>query len=369
MRNANVSEISCGKFKDKFLEKDFFEYEISSDIKYIRALALVLGIIFMLFFSLDYIYIKNGAALHGAFFIRVFVLLLCLVIFISKEKLKKNHRFYTIGITSLEAAMPIAFTIISYFYEFNDIKLHAIRVVVILFVIHLAPNQWLYMTIASIITSATFVLRFLLFPDEIRFFDIFSCIIYIIIATVASCVYSYRVNYFKRIQYIDRLKFLAMSQTDSLTGIYNRWKFNDELTRWIGYSKRYKTPLSLVIFDLDDFKQINDQYGHLVGDKVIVNTSQVISKAIRQSDVFARWGGEEFVLLLPHTDIQQAWELAERIRKLVAENTLAFGKRITCSFGLVSLREDDTEEILLHRADRLLYEAKKAGKNTIVSQK
>ncbi len=161
----------------------------------------------------------------------------------------------------------------------------------------------------------------------------------------------------------EKLEKLAMY--DSLTGIYNRNKFNEILKYEMNMSKRYKTPLSLIMFDLDHFKKVNDRYGHDTGDKVLKMIAKTVLNNIRLTDTFARWGGEEFFLILPKTDIEKAKNIAEGLRsKIENANFKEIGK-ITCSFGVVSLKEDDDEKELIKRADEAMYLAKKNGRNRV----
>lgn len=365
MKSANNYEIShCGEFFDKAQEKEFFNYDIGRSVKYIKPITLVLGILFLLFIIPDSCLIKNKNTLLIIFAIRATFLLMVLVLLLLIHRIK-DFNFYAVWITILEIVAALAFVTIYYFYESPDFLIQAMGVIIIIIGIYLAPNRWIFMQIAAITVSLIFIIMSFYFIKEIDLSDLSAGIVYILIVMILSSISSYRTSYYKRVQYIDSRELLRMSHTDSLTGIYNRGKFNDELTKWIDYSTRYGTPLSMAIFDFDDFKLVNDRYGHLAGDKVIVDTVGIISSAIRQTDVFARWGGEEFVLLLPNTDMQQAMELTERLRKLVADNTFEVEQHITCSFGLVSRRTDDTEDRFLRRADRLLYVAKEAGKNTI----
>ena len=353
-----------GVFVDKTFEKVFFNEDIGNNIKYIKPIILTLGILFMLFIIPDYFLIRSLKILLIIFFIRSVCLLLILAFCFSIEKIKGDGS-YAGWLTALEIVVTSAFLTIYYFYESPDFLIQTMGIIVILIGIYLAPNKWICTQIAAITVSFIFIIMSSLFMSGIELSEFSAGIVYLIIVMALCSISSFRTNYIKRDQYINSRELLRVSHTDSLTGIYNRGKFNDELTKWIDYATRYKVPLSMVIFDFDNFKRINDNYGHLVGDQVIVDTVGIISETIRQTDVFARWGGEEFVLLLPNTDIQSAKELTERLRKLIAGNTFDFGQSITCSFGLASLRDDDTEDIFLRRADELLYEAKEAGKNMI----
>jgi two-component system cell cycle response regulator len=159
---------------------------------------------------------------------------------------------------------------------------------------------------------------------------------------------------------------LKQSIEDTLTGIYNRRYLEDKLERHVNLAKRYERPLSVIMFDIDFFKHINDTFGHDVGDKVLIATAKAVSENIRDTDIFARYGGEEFVIIAPETTKEDAKTLAEKLR--VSIENLHFEEEIhvTCSFGVASLEKPDTKETLLKRVDDALYEAKRTGRNKVV---
>ncbi|RXJ88315.1 hypothetical protein CRV01_12925 [Arcobacter sp. CECT 8983] len=153
---------------------------------------------------------------------------------------------------------------------------------------------------------------------------------------------------------------------DQLTGLFNRQKFNEIFKKEIKREKRYKNNLSLIIFDIDNFKSINDEFGHNVGDEVLKVIAKVLLESIREHDCVARWGGEEFLVLLPQTDEYGAKKVAEKIREAIAKYKKEdLPKQITASFGIAKLKEDDDEVSILKKADDALYEAKKKGKNRV----
>jgi diguanylate cyclase (GGDEF)-like protein/PAS domain S-box-containing protein len=170
----------------------------------------------------------------------------------------------------------------------------------------------------------------------------------------------------ERVKMEERLRELSV--TDVLTGLYNRLKFNEEMEREISRSKRYKLPLALIMFDIDHFKNINDTYGHQIGDDVLKEVSNLVSKIIRNSDILARWGGEEFMILCPHTNNQDMKILAERLRRKIEEYPFSHGDKVTISIGasIYSHSKDNADE-LLKRVDKALYEAKKNGRNIVKS--
>jgi diguanylate cyclase (GGDEF)-like protein len=166
----------------------------------------------------------------------------------------------------------------------------------------------------------------------------------------------------------DQLKSL---KTDSLTGLYTRSAFEEKFTKEFARAKRYETELSVLFFDLDDFKRVNDMFGHLAGDLVLKDVGRIIKNEIRAEDSAARYGGEEFVVILPQTGKVDALILSERIRKKVESLHLHYEDKSihpTISGGLASFPIDaNSEEDLLNYADRALYRAKGFGKNEVVA--
>ncbi len=156
-----------------------------------------------------------------------------------------------------------------------------------------------------------------------------------------------------------------LSVTDTLTGLYNRVKLDDILSREIARSVRHQSPFSVILADLDFFKAVNDNFGHMAGDQALISFSDILLQHCRELDVAGRWGGEEFLVICPHTDITGAKLLAERIRSTVAKHDFAHGKQLTVSLGVASFMRDDDANIILKRADDALYRAKSKGRNCV----
>jgi diguanylate cyclase (GGDEF)-like protein/hemerythrin-like metal-binding protein len=155
------------------------------------------------------------------------------------------------------------------------------------------------------------------------------------------------------------------ADTDALTGVLNRAGFNEAFSREFSRARRYRQPLSLVLLDLDHFKNVNDGYGHPAGDKVLEGTARLLETRVRESDVVARWGGEEFAVLAPMTDAEGAVRLAEKLRGLMEFTHLGPVGAVTASFGVAEMRVEDTIEAMLHRVDEALYGAKDSGRNQV----
>jgi diguanylate cyclase (GGDEF)-like protein len=231
--------------------------------------------------------------------------------------------------------------------------------------VYIIHNRLINSQIISVLFTLSFFVFYESHIEHMETSMLLKFIGYSLIFITFGNIQAYLTNFYRRKQFADSRELLRLSVTDSLTGISNRAKFEQELDWWIDFSKRYGNPLSLVIFDIDNFKQVNDYFGHLIGDSVLKNLTTITKNVIRNTDIFARWGGEEFVVLLPNTGIRQALEITERVRICIRENKAEGVENVTCSFGLVSLEKNENAESLLKRADKFLYKAKEQGKNTV----
>lgn len=154
---------------------------------------------------------------------------------------------------------------------------------------------------------------------------------------------------------------------DHLTGLYNRLKFEELLELECERSRRYRTQFAVVMFDIDHFKQVNDDFGHDVGDRVLKRVADIVGQQIRRTDSLARWGGEEFMLLLPQTDLGHAVRIAEAARRRVDQASFPGPGRLTISLGVAEYQADETVSALFKRVDKALYEAKQTGRNRTVA--
>ena len=155
---------------------------------------------------------------------------------------------------------------------------------------------------------------------------------------------------------------------DELTKIPNRAKFNQVISKEVERYHRYKQELSFIIFDIDHFKRFNDIYGHQFGDEILRELAHLVAKRVRTNDLLARWGGEEFAIILANTQITDANSYAEEIRQSIQEHHFIDDLRLTCSFGVTTIHNDDDINSLLKRADKALYQAKSLGRNTVIYQ-
>ena len=164
------------------------------------------------------------------------------------------------------------------------------------------------------------------------------------------------INYKKELEYI--------TEHDLLTNIKNRRTYEKELEKHIHLSKRYEeNHFGLIMFDIDHFKEINDNYGHQIGDKILKTLCTNISTHLRENDTFARWGGEEFVILCPYTNIEQLEHIAKNLQKVIKNIDFSPVPNLTISLGLTVYKKDDSEVSIQKRVDSVLYKAKRNGRN------
>jgi two-component system cell cycle response regulator len=360
-----AESILFGEFRNRTLEQKYLNHEIGSSLKYVKLIIIMTGILFFLFFIPDYFMAGSKQIFYKILLIRsgFFVMVL---LFSWKIQYFKSCYSLVNWITAFEILASLSFLYICYSYESPTFLRQSFGVILIILIVFWLPNRWINMVLISAgLIIGFFVYSTFHFREAITSIEISAAAFYIMLIVIMSSITSCKNNYFKRIQYLNSKRLIELSAIDPLTGVYNRAKFDKELEKWVAISKRYRTPLSLIIFDIDNLKIINDNYGHLVGDQILIVITKIIRNAIRETDLLARWGGDEFMLLLTNTSEEDAVQLAQRLRKLIAGHK--FGKigYVSGSFGVTMLAEDEDSTSFFYRADQMLYLAKKAGKNQV----
>jgi len=186
----------------------------------------------------------------------------------------------------------------------------------------------------------------------------------LVIATLIAALFA---GYWMRKLSLLNRELERLSVTDKLTGIFNRLKIDEVLESEIQRSQRYVHPFSIILLDIDHFKRVNDTHGHQAGDRILVEIAVLLQTSSRETDIVGRWGGEEFMIICPHTDESGARSLAESLRRAIEDHDFPAIGRQSASFGIASYRTGDHPNDLVARADRALYSAKNAGRNRVAS--
>ena len=186
---------------------------------------------------------------------------------------------------------------------------------------------------------------------------------------ITAILEKYKATQKEQYEELERMNMILEKQvtTDALTDLHNKKFFNTQLDKELARSQRYGTPLSLIIFDIDKFKQINDTFGHLSGDGVVTDLAHLVRGHVRQSDLLARWGGDEFVILTSGNSKDEAVILAEKLRNRIESHSFPVNCQVTCSFGVAEYSPGEKSNDFISRADKLLYSAKSTGRNKVES--
>ncbi|MDR5659637.1 diguanylate cyclase [Serpentinicella sp. ANB-PHB4] len=362
---SNRDYINClGEFSCPGLESTFFQQDMQKSLRFIKPIILILGILNTLFLIPDYFLIQNKMSFLWIATVRICFVLLVIGLFLRLNKIN-NLKILSYLITSYEIICAFLFLFVFYMYESPNFLIQSFGVMVIIIAIYMVPNRWIHMIGVSSFITVCFLVTSKYRVDNIKLSELSAVIVYLVIVILLSSIIAFRNQHAKRSQYLHSKELERLSTTDHLSGAYNRAKLDEELKKWVMYAKVYNTPLSLIIFDFDNFKRINDTYGHLCGDEVIVETAKLVRNSIRDIDIFARWGGEEFIILLPHMKKERGKIMAERLRQKIADYDFPKVGHATCSFGVAELCLQEDINSWLRRADEQLYKAKNTGKNIV----
>jgi diguanylate cyclase (GGDEF)-like protein len=199
-------------------------------------------------------------------------------------------------------------------------------------------------------------------------FSVLSMLQYTALAACVLYMQSYTMQHELQAQHSNE-KLYRLAIKDGMTGIFNHTFMEQYITDAINRSKRSKNPLALLMIDVDFFKQINDNFGHNIGDEVLIRLAQVLNSSKRSTDYLGRWGGDELVLLLTDTNLTGAANLAEKLRHLVEDHTFPHSRHLSISMGASEYRDGDSQASFIERADAAMYRAKRGGRNRVEVQR
>ncbi|MDR0512418.1 MAG: GGDEF domain-containing protein [Treponema sp.] len=348
-----------GQFKNRNVESDFVEHSRAANQSTIRTLLLIFGGIFAVFAFYDFHFYRDNASLHAVLVLRVLGLVIAICTAVMVYRFKKHKDALTMISLAQISIFAIYLFIINLLHG-EQIDMQFLTVIVFILAAFLIPNVWKNSVAAGCIILTGFIIfRTAISPEDV--WILLVRLIYVCICFIGCAIFIFGKERAQRKQYVAEKVLEYMSITDKLTGINNRMHFEQVLGAWIK-NKRH-TPLSLLLIDVDNFKKVNDCFGHAAGDRVLVGVAKAVCANIRDEDVFARWGGEEFVLLFGETGIQKAAELAERLREEVEESPFGEAGKVTISIGAAEYRNEESITDFVNRADEKMYEAKRSGKN------
>jgi len=353
-----------GEFHDHNLERTFFADEIRGMAAYIKPVTIFLGLLYLSFAIPDYFVMTNRQIFLWVLASRLVFLLLCVFLANRLPRVEDQKQFYRL-ITWAEGFFILLYLLACFLYQPLNLLIQSIGIIVVFCGFFLVPNRLQNLILLSGGLVVLFLAGAIVLTDQARPGELAASAVYLLIIIFLNSLAYLRSNYYRRKQYAISLQLHRLARTDPLTGIDNRQKFNEAFELEVSRARRYRSVFSLILFDIDHFKQINDAFGHPHGDRVLIGIAELVKEDLRATDIFARWGGEEFMLLLPETRLAEATEIAERLRARIEGMESVAACQVTCSFGIVECRQKEPAECLLQRVDDQMYLAKQQGRNQI----
>jgi len=303
-------------------------------------------------------------AFTGIVILRVVYTFMLVFLMMNIRKIR-SFSTYSWIITIYEVVFIGIFLFVLRNYSEPDYLIQTLGVVTIILCVYLIPNMFVKMLFVVGASELSFLVCAGLWLPDTDPSHFAAGAVYITITAVLSAFFANNTQHSLENEFLARRELQRQSSTDHLTQASSRFKFEEEAARWIVFCRRQGIPLSLVFVDVDNLKPINDRHGHLSGDKVLTEVVNRIREVLQEGDVVARWGGDEFVLLLPDVDRVMAKKITEMIRQAIAQKPLLDNIDVTCSFGVVSMDSESTFESMIRTADDLMYKSKRLGKNRI----
>lgn len=298
--------------------------------------------------------------------LRVMYTALLVLLLVSLKKIH-SFRVYSRIITALELLCIGIFLYVFSQYPAPDFLIQSFGAITIVLAVFLIPNVWGNMLIVVGVTELCFLIfTVLLMPglDPVKFG---AGAAFITIDSALCAFFAWNRQKSQSREFDARQELKKQSSTDHLTQATTRFKLEEESERWIIFCRRQDLPLSMVFVDVDDLKAVNDKYGHAAGDKVLSDLVLRMRANLRKSDIIARWGGDEFILLLPDSDLEKSVEISESIREAIENKAFIKAIGVTCSFGVITMNDKSTFDTMIREADDLMYKSKRLGKNRIES--
>lgn len=345
------------------VSSSYYAYRFQTLRKYIHTTVLIAGFINLMLLIPDLI-ITDAAAKIGIVLFRVLYFLLT-VLLSTQIKRVNTFRVLSALISVLEILSVLVFLFVYTQYRQPNFLVQTIGLVTLIIAFFSIPNRWIYMLLITLCGTAGFFVCTRIFAPPVSTGELLAAAVYISF-DLLICAYSAWIS--ERHQYQEfqaKLELERLSSTDLLTSAVNRYKMEEEAARWMDFCRRHQFPLCLAFLDVDNMKAINDKYGHPTGDSVLSEVAELIRIQLRRSDVIARWGGDEFILLLPNISYRSAIAITERIKNVVREKSTVRGISVTCSVGVVEMKGEETFDSMIEQADILMYRAKGKGKDTV----
>jgi two-component system cell cycle response regulator len=274
----------------------------------------------------------------------------------------RTFRVFSWLVSLFEGSAIITFLLVFHLYDQPHFVIQAMGMIFLIMMIFFVPNQWFKMVALAVIGVLAFALSaWLKLGNSLPANEFWAGVFYMSAAFGLCAMVSYTLDLRSLNEFMVKQELIQLNTIDPLTLACNRTKLIADFDYWSAYCGRYHQPLSLALFDIDRFKAINDDFGHQKADQVLVELVNMIKEQLRKTDMIARWGGDEFIIMFPGVKPEQAEQVLHRIRQSLHDKPLTGSIPVTCSFGVTGLTPDVDLDTLIREADALMYQAKRVG--------
>lgn len=343
---------------------DFDSYRLNASLPIIKTSAIIIGLFNLSLLIPDLISLSSQYVIP-VITVRLIFTLIIAVIMIFRRSIKTFNLLATV-VTLVEIAAIIQYLIVFRMYSHPDYMTMLLGMIMLVIVMFFMPNKWKFMLATTVFGATMFLIVASLHPSGISAINIIIGGIYLGVEIAVCALFAY---YFRGLQLrecIAKTKLEYACVTDPLTRIGNRNLLEEEGKKWVESFGEQGIPLSLVLMDVDNLTQINNTYGHVVGDGILQTVAQITRNHLCKQDICVRWGGDEFILLLPYASTCEAKKLMERVRQAIYGHDFGTDFKPTCCYGIARLMPGQSLDTLIAQADASMYAAKNSGKDAIV---
>ena len=345
----------------KQAQRAYFETVLRNAQRNIHVYIAIASVVTFLFLVCDLIYIQGQTA-RLTIAIARYTFSIFLIIMTRVLQNVRSFAAFSAIITALEAASIVLYLYAFWLYESPHFMIQSMGLIYSILVFFIVPNRKWNMLVLSVSGLVAYFVFSLFSYQTLNYNEFFAAILYagLTIMLCAITVFTREKTAFQ--EFVTKARLEQASSTDFLTNASTRARLEGEAQRWMSFCRRQGLPLCLVFADVDNLKYINDHFGHAAGDVVLKQMADLMKKQLRSSDTIARWGGDEFVILLPNVSLKNAMMLLDRVKQAVSQIDLHSGVVISCSYGVVEMGSESTYQQMISEADARMYRAKRAGK-------
>ena len=362
----SIKQISIADDPRKQAKEDYFRSVLNSAQRTIHVYIAVASVVTFLFLVCDLIHIQGQTA-RLTIAIARYVFSIFLIVMTRVLQNARTFSSFSAMITILEAASLALYFYALRLYESPHFMIQSMGMICSIMIFFIVPNRKWNMLVLSVCGSAAYFIFSFLRYQPLSWNEFFAAVLYAVLTILLCTITVFAREKAAFQEHVTKEKLEQASAKDFLTNAATRARLEGEAQRWMSFCRRQGLPLCLVFADVDNLKHINDHFGHAAGDVVLKQLADLMKKQLRASDTIARWGGDEFVILLPNVSLKNAMLLLDRVKLAVSQLNLYSGVVISCSYGVVEMGPESTYQQMLSEADARMYRAKRAGKEQVTT--